>query len=553
MDIDVNRYYEKIDQYEDTYLNKEQKILVKNLIDILVNNKKINKYELDNYFNFFLQRVKTGFTFDEIPKEFNGYISLPKEDKKLSFKGSDNLNNLNHLLFIGENYDVLKNLLITHRGKIDVIYIDPPYNTESAKSDGNFLSNNQEKNSTKKFIYRDKFSRTGWLNMMKERLELAKDLLSNEGVIFVSIDDNEQAYLKVLMDEIFGEENFISNIIWQKSQGIKMDNKFLSNSKEYILFFAKNKQRIFLNKRKGNPRNYKLIDEKSGKKYFLNKLDDGSLSYSKSLDYEFEYKGLIYYPGGSKSKWIQRNKGNHSNKDWCWRLSKLNLLKEIENNNIVFKNNNIYKKVFFNDNSYIPIEDLISFNNDSDSYILENFLSVFNLTNSQKGQMQLDSIFNKRIFDHPKPKELIIFLIKLILNNNKNIIILDFFAGSGTTGHAVMDLNKEDNGSRQFILVTNNENNIAKDICYERLYRVINGKGTKEEKDFKWIEKNKPYKNNNLKVFNLEKIKVTPDIKLNDFLIKKIDEYKNINPEYKTDFNNIFYDLSSLEQSLKEE
>ncbi|WP_318032231.1 site-specific DNA-methyltransferase [Mycoplasmopsis bovis] len=120
------------------------------------------------------------------------------------------------------------------------MYIDPPYNTESSLTDGNNLS---EKNdvSSSKFIYRDKFSRTGWLNMLNERLRLAKQLLKEDGVIFVSIDDSEQAYLKVLMDEIFGEENFIANIVWQKkNEGSGEDSKFLKILTEYVLVYANN-------------------------------------------------------------------------------------------------------------------------------------------------------------------------------------------------------------------------------------------------------------------------------------------------------------------------
>ncbi|WP_434156035.1 DNA methyltransferase [Metamycoplasma hominis] len=143
----------------------------------------------------------------------------------------------------------------TNRGggyNYDLIYIDPPYNTESAKDDGNNLSEKDDV-AASKFIYRDKFSRTGWLNMMNERLKMARQLLKEDGVIFVSIDDNEQAYLKVLMDEIFGEENFVTNFIWQKKSGGGL-NTYIYEGHEYILTYALNKNnlkgKLFFKRRK---------------------------------------------------------------------------------------------------------------------------------------------------------------------------------------------------------------------------------------------------------------------------------------------------------------
>lgn len=158
----------------------------------------------------------------------------------------------------------------------DVIYIDPPYNTEASKTDGNDFSEKDDVVASK-FVYRDKFSRNGWLNMMNERLKLAKSLLKNDGVIFVSIDDNEQAYLKVLMDEIFGEENFVSNIVWIKKKGpggnTTFNYKIVGNT-EYILCYAKNINLVNINykihdKNTLNKLGYTNKDEYSEKKRFL--------------------------------------------------------------------------------------------------------------------------------------------------------------------------------------------------------------------------------------------------------------------------------------------
>ncbi|MCU9934393.1 site-specific DNA-methyltransferase [Mycoplasmopsis felis] len=146
--------------------------------------------------------------------------------------------------------------------KYDLIYIDPPYNTETSKDDGNSIADDKENIKANKFIYRDKYSRNGWLNLMNERLRLARQLLKDDGVIFVSIDDAEQAYLKVLMDEIFGEENFVSCIVNKKGRG-KSDSKFLSNKKEYILVYAININNLEFRKQSSPIENYKYEDNKA--------------------------------------------------------------------------------------------------------------------------------------------------------------------------------------------------------------------------------------------------------------------------------------------------
>ncbi|WP_416371738.1 DNA methyltransferase, partial [Mesomycoplasma hyorhinis] len=177
-------------------------------LEILKNNDKISIDDFEQIWRFLKQRVATGFVFDEAPEINNQSIAILEKDEKLSFSSSKMKDNLQNSLIIGENYDVLKNLIGVERERedanFDLIYIDPPYNTQKTSDDGNNLTDDEI--TADKFIYRDKFSRTGWLNLLNERLKLAKQLLKEDGVIFVSIDDNEQAYLKVLMDEIFGEE-----------------------------------------------------------------------------------------------------------------------------------------------------------------------------------------------------------------------------------------------------------------------------------------------------------------------------------------------------------
>ena len=205
-------YLLKLDKIPNVSFNKEQKQIAKTIIE------RTDDKDLDAVYGLITQRVKTGFVFDEAPEVNHNAVALIKENEELGINVGL-LNKLEHKLIIGENYDALKNLCATYidkngKGLIDVIYIDPPYNTEASKAEGNDYKEDVE---ATKFVYRDKFTRDGWLNMMNERLKLAKRLLSDTGVIFISIDDREQAYLKVLCDEIFGENNFIDTLMVEMS------------------------------------------------------------------------------------------------------------------------------------------------------------------------------------------------------------------------------------------------------------------------------------------------------------------------------------------------
>ncbi|WP_322935996.1 site-specific DNA-methyltransferase [Mycoplasmopsis felis] len=423
--------------------------------------------------------------------------------------------------------------------KYDLIYIDPPYNTETSKDDGNSIADDKENIKANKFIYRDKYSRNGWLNLMNERLRLARQLLKDDGVIFVSIDDAEQAYLKVLMDEIFGEENFVSCIVNKKGGG-KSDSKFLSNKKEYILVYAININNLEFRKQSSPIENYKYEDNKG--KYSLRGFDMQGLDYTKSLDYPIEAPdGTFIYPGKSYEKYIERNNGNFQEKDWCWTLSKKEYNDRLQKEEIVFLEKKgewrVYYKSYYEGKSF-PYSDL---------------LTDFQNTN---GANELKSIFKTRVFPYPKPVNLIKFLLNLKIN--KRIRILDFFAGSGTTGHAVLDLNKQDNGNRTFTLVTNNENNIGIDITYERLYRINQGKGTQDE-EFPWLKNNKPYLDNlnvykmnyyNIDLFDNQKnidqlIEILTELLVNFGLDKnQIQNLKEID---------LLTDLSSLKPLIKDE
>jgi len=282
-----------------------------------------------------------------------------------------------NLLIEGDNYHSLSVLNYTHAGKIDVIYIDPPYNT----------GNKDFKYNDRYVDFEDGYRHSKWLSFIEKRLQLAKTLLKPSGVIFVQIDDNEIAQLRLLCNEVFGPSNFRNTIIWAYRTGGSPSKKDVFGSKhDYILFYSKSD------------------------KYFFNIL-----------------KEKIYY----QKDFFGAKKDADGN-----FYALVNLRDVIEGEFELFKDGDFYKRI--------------------------NIKPVLNLS-------------SERIEDFPsqKPIGLIKFLLEVI--SNKDSIICDFFAGTGSAGEAVLDLNKEDNGNRQFILCTNNENNIATDICYPRIKRAIFG------------------------------------------------------------------------------
>lgn len=422
-------------------------------------NKGIEKSELAPFFKQVkkdLNNKRYGIVWEDkeenVYKELLTKFPILKEIKEKEIK--TDITQPTNLLIEGENLHSLKSLQYTHKEKIDVCYIDPPYNI--GKGDFNYNNKYVEKEDT--------WRHSKWLSFMSKRLKLAKILLSDKGIIFISIDDNELYQLKLLCDEIFGEQNFVFNIVWKKGGG-KSDAKYVSNKKEYLLCYKKNID-VEFNKKPSPINNYKLIDD-NGKKYALRGFDMQGLRYSKSLDYPIECPDKTFiYPGKIYSKYIERQKGKFSSRDWTWTLSEKEFNDRKDKGNIVFKKQKdewrVYYKSYY-DGKESPFDD------------------IYEEVGNQKGAMQIKELFNNdRIFNFPKPIEYIKFIINLIFD--KNIIVLDFFAGSGTTGQAVIELNKEDNGNRQFILCNNNENNVCEDIMYQRLNKTINGYTTPKDK-----------------------------------------------------------------------
>ena len=284
------------------------------------------------------------------------------------------------------------------------------------------------------------------------------------GVVFISIDDNEQAQLKLLCDEIFGNGNFITNIIWQSTAGSNTGNEIVTTT-EYVLVYTSNRYRAHFDGQPPSADSFKLSDEfvKERGRYTLDKLDRRRVGghYSEALNFPIEMPdGTLRYPGG----------GQQVNEGWNYLWSKTKVQWGLDNNFIVLKKNKekwaVYCKRYQNvDNNNKPVDRTTPYRN----------LITSDLFNTAQGTAELANIFNIRSFAFPKPSSLIKFLLSTTVTTLPNATILDFFAGSGTTLHATMQLNAEDGGHRKCILVTNNENNICEEVTYERNKRVIQG------------------------------------------------------------------------------
>lgn len=411
---------------------------------------------------------------------------------------------------MGDNYHCLNNLLVTHKNKIDIIYIDPPYNTGNSN-----------------LGYKDKFSKTSWLNFMKERMKLAHQLLKNDGIIFVSLDDNMQAYFKVMMDEIFGEENFISNLFWQSNSSVMKSTKFVRNDFEFILVYSKDKKNTkSFSKRKNEKMKFTNPDNDPKGNWFSS---NATYKYDENSANTFEIK----LPTCKK---ILRT----------WRFSKSEYLSG--KISLYFNGDNVPRKKIYEKDYDIssPFSNFfVNFNVPE-----ENLDSNFNYTESfSTGKNLLKSIIDVD-FSTPKPIDLIKKIINLV--SNKDAIILDFFAGSGTTGQAVLELNREDGGNRRFILNTlefDEDQNIGVDICYERLFRINNGKTTNGNSNFQWIEKNKPF-DESLEVYKIVEKDLSigngdTDLETIDFSI-----YNEFNPNLNINSSNACIKMYNLFNDL---
>lgn len=356
----------------------------------------------------------------------------------------------------GDNLDGLKHLLKSYNGEIKCIYIDPPYNTGS---DGfvyfdNFNYNKetlQEKLSVSEeeaehildLTKRGSASHSAWLMFMYSRLLLARDLLKDDGVIFISIDDNEQANLKLLCDDVFGEENFLTEMIWQKKTG-SSDSKNIATITEYISLYCRDIKNVSLNQNYSahDINRYRYQDQwiETRGPYYPDNLDRGTLGYIESLDYGISAPdGTLVFPNGRNSQF---------NDGWRWKWGKEKVEWGIKNGFIEVQESSskeigwaVYYKIYLNvDNEGEIIERSSPYKN-----LIQGVLN-------SEGSIEVNNIFGKvGVFSNPKPIKLLTKIIGLI--QSKDCSFLDFFSGSASLANAVLQLNSEDNGRRKFIAV----------------------------------------------------------------------------------------------------
>ena len=349
----------------------------------------------------------------------------PQPEKSVNFDSTENI-------FIeGENLDVLKVLQKSYFNRIKMIYIDPPYNTGN-----DFVYNDNFKQDLKdyqeqsgeldeegklKLAFKRNNKENGhfhskWLNMMLPRLHLAKNLLKDDGIIFISIDDNEQAQLKLLCDEVFGEENFVGQIAWRRTDN-QSNIGNMAKVKEYILLYAKNLENMVLGRLpllESAIKEYRYSDEKG----------------------KFRRNILLHKTRGRHSYPVKTTSGKILTGPWMINAEQF---KALEENNLIYwtsgGDEQPYGKIYLSD---------------SKGQIPNDFWGIEYGTN-QRASLEVEALFEKRYFDFPKPVSWIKSLLSI--GSDKDSLIFDFFSGSGTTAHAVMQLNAEDNGNRRFICV----------------------------------------------------------------------------------------------------
>ncbi len=406
-----------------------------------------------------------------------------------------------NLYIEGDNLDVLKVLRETYLGRVKMIYIDPPYNTgndfvyndDFAQDRDTFEQGNglfdDEGNQTLDPMQRNTEANgrfhTDWLNMIYPRLKIARDFLSENGVIFISIDDNEVENLHKICDEIFGEGNFLACIVWKRKRGRDNSAKWFSKAHEYCLIYAKHKD-LF-------ETNFLPLDEETKKAYTNPDKDPRGI-----------YRMLACWARGTQGgvKYDFTTKDGHYFSERLWLFSKTNLTKLDEDNKLIIRGDNIYRKMFIFENKGKIPETLWD-----------------NVSNAANASDEIKSEFGSIVFDTPKPTPYLIEMLKVAMNEDG--ILLDFFSGSSTSAKAVMKLNAEDGGSRKFIMVqlpevTDEKSEARKagyaNICEigkERIRRA--GKKIKEEAGLQGQDLDIGFRVLKLDSSNMEDVFYTPD------------------------------------------
>lgn len=403
-----------------------------------------------------------------------GKEAVVNHDKEVSFRllkkvksasGGDSSQNL---IIHGDNLEALKALMPFYSGKIKCIYIDPPYNTGN---EGWVYNDKVNSPKIKKWLGKvvgaesqDLNRHDKWLCMMYPRLKLLMDLLANDGSIFVSIDDDEGHYLKAIMDEIFGRENFVANIIWEKKFSPQNDAKWLSDSHDHILIYAKNKETwrpLLLPRTENMDARYSNPDNDPRGPWMSSDLT--VKTYTAATDYPIKLpSGRVVKPTGSR----------------CWAVSKEKFQELVKDKRIWFgeTGNNVPRvKRFLSEVQEGTVAKTIWYRTE--------------VGDNQEAKREIKDLFNDADvpFNTPKPTRLLKRILQLA--TDKNSLVLDSFAGSGTTGHAVFDLNKEDGGNRKFIMVEM-EDAVAKEITAERIKRAIKKYSYKDS--YEYCELGKP-------------------------------------------------------------
>ncbi|MDR1958826.1 MAG: site-specific DNA-methyltransferase [Planctomycetaceae bacterium] len=369
--------------------------------------------------------------------------------------------NSGNIFITGDNLEALRHLINAYENKIKLIYIDPPYNTgkEFVYSDKFEFDDEKLKNAlgyTDKEIERlksiqGKSSHSAWLTFMYPRLKLAQKLLTDDGVIFVSIDDNEQANLKLLMDDVFGEGNFVCQFVWERAFSPKNDARFVSNSHDFVFMYAKTLAEFSIGRlQRTEEANARYLNPDNDPRGVWMSSDISVKTYTPENDYP------ITAPSG---RVIEPPAGR------CWRLSKKTFSERLQDNRIWFGDTGDGApriKRFLTDLK-------------KEGMTPTSILYHKDVGHSQEGSQEVSKIMDGGVFDGPKPIRLLRRLLSLA-NTDEDSVILDFFAGSGTTAHAVMQLNVEDGGNRKYIMVQldepANENSEARKAGYKTIDEI---------------------------------------------------------------------------------
>lgn len=397
----------------------------------------------------FQRRKKFGLVWEdnseEMAQELSDHLPVVEQVKSKHFRleQDDSVN----LLIEGDNLNSLHVLGYTHQSAIDLIYIDPPYNTglKDFRYNDNWVRRD------------DSYRHSKWLSFMSKRLKLARNLLADDGAIFISIDNNEQAQLKLLGDQIFGEANFIGALIWRKKEGGGQTDQYFVTEHEYILGWAKSSEYKWLNQViEDDGSGFKKIDSKGA--YKAVKLAKWG-NTARRVDRPKMYFSITA-PNGKKVFPVAPDGG-----EGRWRVGAKRMALILEEDLIAWQES---------DGKWVPYEKV--YFTEGDTKTLKERSIIYDIATTADGTNELTQIFGEKdIFQNPKPTSLLQYLFTYA--THKDALILDFFAGSGTTGHAVLKLNAEDGGKRKFILATDDVDGekICTKVCYPRLAKAMKG------------------------------------------------------------------------------